>query len=194
MKFIGFLGRSRIPMQVDIGFGDIMHPAAIDSDYPVVLPDMPVPRLRTYPRESVIAEKFQAMVYLGTANRRIKDFFDIGSWRTRSISRASISRKRFVRRLSSAERRSQQPRLPSNLILWRTHTRKLSGRALSGVRRWWTFPHGWTNFDSPCAPSCFPSPRHSKRAVSSEARGKQAVPGGSAAGRQARPLSRSWTE
>lgn len=76
-KFIGFLGRSRIPMQVDIGFGDIMHPAAIDSDYPVVLADMPVPRLRTYPRESVIAEKFQAMVYLGTANSRIKDFFDI---------------------------------------------------------------------------------------------------------------------
>ena len=64
-------------MQVDIGFGDIMHPEALDSDYPVVLADMPMPRLRTYPRESVVAEKFEAMVYLGATNSRIKDFFDI---------------------------------------------------------------------------------------------------------------------
>lgn len=76
VKFIGRLGTARIPMQVDIGFGDVMHPGSEESDYPTLL-DYPAPRLRTYPRETVIAEKFHAMVYLATLNSRMKDFFDI---------------------------------------------------------------------------------------------------------------------
>jgi hypothetical protein len=76
IKFTGFLEKSRIPMQFDIAFGDVVHPGAEEKDYPTVL-DLPAPRLRVYPRETMVAEKFQALVYLGTLNSRMKDFFDI---------------------------------------------------------------------------------------------------------------------
>jgi len=76
LKFNGYLERARIPMQLDIGFGDVVHPLAEEKDYPTLL-EFPAPRLRTYPIETMIAEKFQAMVFLGTLNSRMKDFFDI---------------------------------------------------------------------------------------------------------------------
>jgi len=59
------LGVARIPVQVDIGFGDAITPAAEYAEYPTTL-DFPAPYLRIYPRETVVAEKCQAMVYLGT--------------------------------------------------------------------------------------------------------------------------------
>jgi hypothetical protein len=68
ITFTGLLDRARIPMQLDIGFGDVVHPEPEQRDYPTLL-DLPAPRLRMYPRESVIAEKFEAMVQLGTRNR-----------------------------------------------------------------------------------------------------------------------------
>jgi predicted nucleotidyltransferase component of viral defense system len=67
---------ARVPIVVDIGFGDAIEPDATELLLPVLL-DLPAPRLRTYPREPVIAEKFQAMVALGRANSRMKDFYDI---------------------------------------------------------------------------------------------------------------------
>jgi len=70
------LGKAWIPVQVDIGFGDAVTPAADDAEYPTTL-DFPAPHLRIYPRETVVAEKFQAMVYLGMANSRMKDFYDL---------------------------------------------------------------------------------------------------------------------
>ena len=70
------LDDARITLQIDIGFGDAVEPAPVDAELPVML-DLPAPKLRTYPPEVVIAEKFQAMVQLGTANSRMKDFFDI---------------------------------------------------------------------------------------------------------------------
>jgi len=76
IRFIGYLENARIPMQLDIGFGDVVHPAAEENSYPTIL-DFPAPRLRMYPRETVVAEKFEAMVYLGTLNSRMKNFFDI---------------------------------------------------------------------------------------------------------------------
>lgn len=76
IRFMGFLENARIPMQIDMAFGDVMHPAATIADYPTLL-DAPAPTLRVYPRESVIAEKFQAMVHLGTLNSRMKDFYDV---------------------------------------------------------------------------------------------------------------------
>jgi hypothetical protein len=63
-------------MQLDIGFGDVVHPQAEERDYPTLL-EMPAPRLRMYPRETVVAEKFEALVKLGTLNTRMKDFFDL---------------------------------------------------------------------------------------------------------------------
>jgi hypothetical protein len=70
------LGNARIPLQVDVGFGDAITPRAIDVVFPTLL-DQPAPSLRAYPRDTVVAEKFQAMVILGIANSRMKDFYDL---------------------------------------------------------------------------------------------------------------------
>jgi predicted nucleotidyltransferase component of viral defense system len=67
---------ARVRVVIDIGFGDAIEPGAAEIDLPVLL-DLPAPRLRAYPRETVIAEKFQAMVALGRANSRMKDLYDI---------------------------------------------------------------------------------------------------------------------
>ena len=74
----GQLGRAQIVIQIDVGFGDLIHPCAVQADYPALL-DLPAPSLRMYPPETVIAEKAEAMVYLGSLNSRMKDFYDI--WR-----------------------------------------------------------------------------------------------------------------
>lgn len=78
LKLQAVLASARIPIQIDIGFGDAVTPGVDEISYPVIL-EFPSPRLQTYPRETVVAEKFQAMVMLGIANSRMKDFFDIWS-------------------------------------------------------------------------------------------------------------------
>jgi hypothetical protein len=70
------LGRARIDLQIDVGFGDAVVPRPASVHYPAML-DFAPPVLRAYPRETVVAEKFQAMVMLGIANSRMKDFFDL---------------------------------------------------------------------------------------------------------------------
>jgi hypothetical protein len=70
------LDSARIHVQVDIGFGDAVTPDAVFADFPTLL-NLPAPHLRVYPRETVVAEKFQAMVQLGIANSRMKDFHDL---------------------------------------------------------------------------------------------------------------------
>ncbi len=72
-----FLGVIRSRIQLDIGFGDKVPTVFSKSTLPPLLPDLPAPELLCYPLESVIAEKFQAIVYLGFATSRMKDFFDI---------------------------------------------------------------------------------------------------------------------
>jgi predicted nucleotidyltransferase component of viral defense system len=76
LVMLALLGKVRIPVQVDIGFGDAVEPAPIEGDFPTLL-DLPAPRLRLYPREVVVAEKFQALVSLGVVNTRLKDFYDL---------------------------------------------------------------------------------------------------------------------
>jgi len=61
---------------VDVGFGDAIEPGAEDIDLPVLL-EMPSPHLRAYPQETVVAEKLHAMVVLGLANSRMKDYYDV---------------------------------------------------------------------------------------------------------------------
>ena len=72
----GRLGQVRLPLQVDIGFGDAISPERVEQDYPTLL-DLPVPRIWTYPRETLIAEKLEAMVSLAEKNTRVKDLWDI---------------------------------------------------------------------------------------------------------------------
>lgn len=69
-------GQARIRLQIDIGFGDAVVPGPEEIVYPTLL-DFSPPRLRSYPREVVVAEKYQAMVVLGIANTRMKDFYDL---------------------------------------------------------------------------------------------------------------------
>jgi hypothetical protein len=76
VRLTATLDGARISLQIDVGFGDAVTPAPGEVDYPTLL-DLPAPRLRVYPRETVVAEKFQAMVHLGMANSRMKDFYDI---------------------------------------------------------------------------------------------------------------------
>jgi len=76
IKFDAHLAGARIPMQVDIGFGDAVYPEPELATFPVLVP-MSAPQIRAYPRESAIAEKLHAMVELDIRNSRMKDFYDI---------------------------------------------------------------------------------------------------------------------
>ncbi|MEO2048149.1 MAG: nucleotidyl transferase AbiEii/AbiGii toxin family protein [Pirellulales bacterium] len=75
-KLTAYLENARVSLQVDIGFGDAINPPPQEIDYPTLL-DQAAPRIKSYPKETVIAEKFQAMVMLGMVNSRMKDFFDL---------------------------------------------------------------------------------------------------------------------
>lgn len=70
------VGTARLVLQIDMGVGDVVSPAPALCAFPTLL-DFPAPRILAYPKEAVIAEKFEAMVVLGERNSRIKDFFDI---------------------------------------------------------------------------------------------------------------------
>lgn len=70
------LAGARLPLQIDIGFGDAITPAPHDLEYPTLL-DFPAPYVRAYPLPTVVAEKFEAMTVLGFANSRMKDFYDL---------------------------------------------------------------------------------------------------------------------
>ena len=72
----GELAGARLTVQVDVGFGDATVPPPVVVEFPTLL-DSPKPKLRAYPPETVIAEKFEAMARLGLGNSRMKDFFDI---------------------------------------------------------------------------------------------------------------------
>jgi hypothetical protein len=76
VRTMATIAGARIPIQVDIGFGDAITPAPVEIDYPALL-DAPAPHLRAYPIETVVAEKFEALVALGMANSRLKDFCDL---------------------------------------------------------------------------------------------------------------------
>ena len=71
-----YLDRTRIPIGIDIGFGDVVYPNAAEMEFPVIL-DMDPPKIIAYSLESVIAEKLEAIVHNGSLNSRYKDFYDI---------------------------------------------------------------------------------------------------------------------
>lgn len=73
---IGYLDRTRIPVSIDVGFGDVIYPDAVKMDFPVLL-DMEPPRVNAYSIESSIAEKLEAIVSNGYLNSRYKDFYDV---------------------------------------------------------------------------------------------------------------------
>lgn len=78
IKLTAYLDKSRKVLQFDIAFGDVIVPGAVTIEYPSLL-NLDKPIIRAYSIESVVAEKFQAMIYLAEMNSRMKDFYDIYS-------------------------------------------------------------------------------------------------------------------
>ncbi len=105
VTFLGTLQNARVAMQIDLGFADVVTPGPVPTDYPVIL-ELPAPRLSGYPRETVVAEKFEAMVKLGALNSRMKDFYDLvvlarrfdfdGTTLAAAVSRTFANRKTAV--------------------------------------------------------------------------------------------------
>lgn len=76
VRFQATLAKARIPMQIDIGFGDVIVPQPAEVEYPALL-EFPPPILIAYPKETVVAEKLEALTVLGLLNSRIKDYYDL---------------------------------------------------------------------------------------------------------------------
>lgn len=76
VRFQATLARARISMQIDIGFGDAVTPGVIEVEYPTLL-EFSTPVLQGYPKETVVAEKLEALTALGMLNNRTKDYFDL---------------------------------------------------------------------------------------------------------------------
>ncbi len=76
ISIMGYLDKTKVPVSIDIGFGDVIYPERMRMSFPVLL-DMDAPEIYAYSIYSVIAEKFEAFVSLGLANGRYKDFYDI---------------------------------------------------------------------------------------------------------------------
>ena len=77
IRLLAHIGSARCALQIDVGFGDAVTPGPQTVAYPTLLGNFPAPTVRVYPVYTVIAEKYQAMVMLGQANSRMKDFFDL---------------------------------------------------------------------------------------------------------------------
>jgi predicted nucleotidyltransferase component of viral defense system len=77
VRLLGRLGNARCTLQLDVGYGDAVTPGPQEAVYPTLLDDQPAPRLRVYPRATVMAEKLEAITSLGMANSRMKDYFDL---------------------------------------------------------------------------------------------------------------------
>ncbi|MEW6027892.1 MAG: nucleotidyl transferase AbiEii/AbiGii toxin family protein [Chloroflexota bacterium] len=77
VSFVGHLGKMKVPIQVDVGFSDELASETLCVDYPAILAGMETSRLRGYPTESIISEKYHAIVRFADANSRWKDYYDI---------------------------------------------------------------------------------------------------------------------
>jgi hypothetical protein len=94
-------------VQIDIGYGDAVNPAPELADYPVMLAELPVPKIRVYPRYTVVAEKFEAIVSLGMANSRLKDYFDLWVLLTTQELAPELLKRRSMRPLSGEKQYCQ---------------------------------------------------------------------------------------
>jgi hypothetical protein len=133
------LGKARITLQIDVGFGDAVIPSPVEMTYPTLL-EYPAPRLRAYRRETVVAEKFHAMVERGIGNSRMKDYFDLWFF-TESFDFDGATLMEAVRATFERQRTPLPPALPvgladafgrrpEKLMQWRAFARK--GKLKSG--------------------------------------------------------------
>ena len=118
IKIDSTLGQARKKLQMDIGFGDVIIPRAMQMEFPTLLEEKP-PRIKVYSIESVISEKFEAMIKLAMVNSRIKDFYDIY---TLSVSYNFQSDKLKKAIESTFQRRNTF--IPDNLLVFRSEFHK----------------------------------------------------------------------
>ena len=105
------LGNVRIPLQVDVGLGDVIVPGPEELEFPTLL-EFPAPKLHAYPKESVVAEKFEAVVKLGMANSRMKDFYDLSVL----AQRFEFEKETLAAAIQASFETRRTP-LPSSLLL-----------------------------------------------------------------------------
>jgi predicted nucleotidyltransferase component of viral defense system len=133
VNFLAYLGKTRIPIQVDIGFGDAVIPKPEMIQYPTIL-DFTAPRIRAYSQSTVVAEKFHAMVILGIANSRMKDFYDLyvlairfafdGSMLVKAVKATFRRRKTLVPAIVPMALTEEFGRDSTKLIQWNAFIRK----------------------------------------------------------------------
>lgn len=133
VKLTANIERTRIPVQIDFGFGDVIYPGAKSIKYPVLL-DFSVPVLKGYPAETVVSEKFETMVRLGDLNSRMKDFYDVWlifhNFKLDKIKVSNAIKKTFENRqslLPSANKLFSSDiynKASDRQILWRAFLRK----------------------------------------------------------------------
>lgn len=111
-RLLGKLGNARCSVQLDVGYGDAVTPGPEEAIYPTLLDDLPPPRLRVYPRAAVVAEKLEAMVSLGMANSRMKDYFDL-----RALAREGALDIRELGRAISATFERRHTVLPEGVLI-----------------------------------------------------------------------------
>jgi len=138
------LGDVRVPLQIDVGLGDTIVPASEELEYPTLL-KFAVPKLHAYSKESVVAEKFEAMVKLGMANSRMKDFYDLWVLARRfgfesSILAAEIqatfeTRRTALPKSSPLALQADFYELPSKQTQWRAFLRKSGLKADSSLKQ-----------------------------------------------------------
>lgn len=156
VTLVGLLAGARCSVQVDVGFGDAVTPAPEPVDYPVILPELPAPRLRAYPRYTVVAEKLDALVTLGIANSRMKDALALslatcGSWPARRTSTGTFSPRRSAQPSTGAQPRfpmgypSVSPRTSPRTARNRPSGRRSSRKTRSARCLW---PRSWTCCDA----------------------------------------------
>lgn len=136
------LGNVRVPLQIDVGLGDTIVPASEELEYPTLL-KFPAPKLHAYSKESVVAEKFEAMVKLGVANSRMKDFYDLWVLAQRfefesgtlaaAIQATFKTRRTTLPRSSPLALRAEFYELPAKQAQWRAFLRKSGPKADSSL-------------------------------------------------------------
>jgi predicted nucleotidyltransferase component of viral defense system len=140
LQIRAYLDGARIPLQVDIGFGDAITPAPRELEYPTLL-ELPAPSIRAYPLETVVAEKLEALIRLGMINSRMKDFYDL--WvLTRQVEFSAGLLREAVEH-TFARRRTQLPATtpaaltsvfaadPGKQAIWRAFLRRIAAGEIS---------------------------------------------------------------
>ena len=114
VTMMAFLGKVRIPVQFDVGIGDAITPSPKKAKFPVLL-DGSIPRIKVYPKETVIAEKFETIVKRGLANSRMKDYYDL--WvLSRDASVDADTASRAIERTFKRRKTDMPTHVPDGLL------------------------------------------------------------------------------